>query len=295
MKKDYFLNNHFINAIVNYIWPNEALTNDYRTANNAIIKQVHESSLKLMERDALQCATGIKQFYDPIFPDYNANCIPNSNYIAAEGPNDIGLDGRFVQGCLARFFKNILFNPFLSTQLILAIGHYGSSNIRGDFAHYFAEGTHYYPVANQKQLSYTVRSQKLPGVINEYELMVENPNKSEKLIRVIWIPIADLQPIPHDPVIISSLINAYKLSRMEPLLIHCAAGVGRTGTVILAFKILENYSVIFSDPDPVTVAYHIQNILIDIRKIRPAFITTKKQLESAIQTALNIGILINDE
>ncbi len=276
-----------LSDVLDLIWPQSAQLNDYVAANNEVIRLVEASNLKLRERQPVHLSTGYRQLYDPLFPSYNANRIPNTNFVAAEGPNDIGLNGLPVRGSIVRFLENTLFNHAFPIQLILAIGHVGRLDVRGDFAHYFAEGIYSYQEVDEAS-RYEVKSRLINRAMNQYELIVENQNGLQRSARLFWLPMADLQPIPTHRTAILTLAQVYHLSRMEPAILHCAAGIGRTGTALLTFEILEHYSSIFADDDPVHMANQIQALLINIRSIRPAFITTKIQLESAIQCAINI-------
>lgn len=283
------MNNQQINLkeIIDLVWLQGDEPNDYLSANTEVLRMVEASNSTLKERQQAHRSTGNKQIYDPFFPGFNANGIPNTHYVAAEGPNDIGLDGLPVRGCLARFFENTVFNHDLPIKCILAIGHYGYQGVRGDFAHYFEEGTHSYSTADESSY-YLVKSRRMNTVFNEYELLVENPSGSLQTAYVTWLPLADLQPLPTDHDAIMALAHVYHLSRVETVLIHCAAGIGRTGAAILTFAILDHYSAIFADIDSVHVANQIRERLNQIRTIRPAFVTTKKQLGSAVQCAMDI-------
>ncbi len=276
-----------LNDIIDLIWPQEEQLNDCLAANTEVLRMIESSNLTLREREPVHLATGNKQIYDPLFPGYNANGLPNSNYVAAEGPNDIGLNGMPTHGGIARFFENTLFNHAFPIKLILAIGHYGSQETRGDFAYYFGDGAHSYSTFDESS-QYAVQSRRVNTIVNEYELRVEHSSGSIQVAQLFWLPVADLQPLPADRNVILALAQVYKLSRSEPVIIHCAAGVGRTGTAILTFKILDHYAAIFGSTDPVYAATQIRKLLVGIRTVRPAFVTTRKQLASAIQCAMEI-------
>lgn len=315
MKTDFSVNNcqKHLHAIIELIWPHGDKLNSYDFANTEVLRIIEASNLTLFERDQMHRASGDKQIYDPLFPSYNANHVPNTNYIAAEGPNDVGINGLPVHGCIARFFENTLFNQAFPIKLIFAIGRFGNGDIRGDFTHYFKEGTQFYSTFDASSY-YIVKSQRLSQVRNEvivassalglvlplhvttqseevlhlYELLVENPSGSLQTAHLFWLPVDDLQPLLPYPQVILTLAQVYNFSRLEPAIIHCAAGVGRTGTAILVFEILDHFLSIFSQPNPVYMANQICKLLQSIRNIRPAFITTKKQFESAIQCAIDI-------
>ncbi len=281
------LNTPELNEVINLTWQHGEQMNDHLRANEEVMRLIQESPQSRWERPALHRATGNKQIYDPLFPTYNANRISGSNYIAAEGPNDIGLDGQPICGCMARFLENTVFNETYPVQLILAIGQSGNATIRGDFTHYFAAGSHVFPVA-ERPLSYRVESNLINNRLNAYALRVEHPNGNRKNIQVLWLPVRDLQPIPNHTQALAILAYIYRRACYEPVLIHCAAGVGRTGVVVFIFKILDHYEAIFAKNDAKNIAGQLRDLLTTIRQTRPAFITTKKQLESAVQCAIDI-------
>jgi len=71
----------------------------------------------------------------------------------------------------------------------------------------------------------------------------------------------------------------------ENILIHCTAGAGRTGHLILTFELLKYYHEIFSSQDPVIISNKILEIVERIRQNRPALIATTEQFNEAIKNA----------
>lgn len=282
----------YLNKLTELIWANDDEPNDYLAANDKILEKISTSKSPLDERAEPYRANDLKQFYDPLFPTYNANSIPDSPFAVAEGPNEIALNHPIAPGCIARFFENTLFNQAFPIKSILAIGHPGAHEKRGDFTPYFSEGTHRF--IQNTSAEYIVQSQAHESLINTYTLSVTNPKGKQQTAHVIWLPLADLQPLPTHPTTIKTLTHAYQVSLQENLLIHCAAGVGRTGAALLSFIILNQRSSIFKNPELESVAPNIRRELMAIRSVRPAFITTKNQLKSAIKCAIYIDNTMKD-
>lgn len=276
-----------IENMIDLVWPDEQEQNHYLAANQSILNAITASNGVLQAREQWQCATDLKQFYDPLFPNYNANRIPNTALIAAEGPTDIGLKGREALGTVARFFDNTLFNKTFPIHHILALGHYGDKHCRGDFAPYFTVGEHSFARQNAKS-SYQVISRLVNPSINQYELWVESEDGEKRQAFVTWLPVGDLQPLPLHSIAITTLWHVYCVTQQMPTIIHCAAGVGRTGAVLLALQLAKHYQSIFNHQPLEAAAEKLRGKLQEIRTVRPAFITTKKQLLSAVLCAAEI-------
>jgi len=82
-----------------------------------------------------------------------------------------------------------------------------------------------------------------------------------------------------------ALWQIYQTSRNEPVLIHCAGGVGRTGHMILMFELLKHHDKIFVSNDPQIIAHEIQKVLERIRQVRPALVTADSQFACSIRNA----------
>lgn len=79
--------------------------------------------------------------------------------------------------------------------------------------------------------------------------------------------------------------NLYKNTQKEATLVHCAAGVGRTGHIILMQQILKHYSSILSHVTPENIANEITHLLHSLRRNRPGLVTTRAQFIDAIINA----------
>lgn len=77
----------------------------------------------------------------------------------------------------------------------------------------------------------------------------------------------------------------YQKSLRGTIVVHCAAGVGRTGHFILTLEILKHYEKLFSTKDPIKIAAGIHQIVNRIRSNRPALVATDAQFEEAIRNA----------
>lgn len=72
----------------------------------------------------------------------------------------------------------------------------------------------------------------------------------------------------------------------KKILVHCSAGLGRSGHVVFMFEILKHYHEIFIDNnDPQKAANLIHDILKRVRENRPALVFTQDQFMKAIENA----------
>jgi protein tyrosine phosphatase len=62
-----------------------------------------------------------------------------------------------------------------------------------------------------------------------------------------------------------------------PLLVHCSAGIGRTGTFIVVHAVLEEYRYYHQKKLPLT--FNLIEVLVRIRAARPGMVQTKDQLQ----------------
>jgi hypothetical protein len=114
-----------------------------------------------------------------------------------------------------------------------------------------------------------------------------------KTLKVTVIPVDDMRAISVDDggYTISALWKLYEqfLARWQDeknyTVVHCHAGMGRTGHLILIFEILRHYDKIFSDDDHVRIAKEINAIVTEIRRTRPGLILLTMQLNASIRIA----------
>jgi len=283
-----------VDAIAKIAWPDGAFDRDYLKANAEVVSIIAKSNGALSQRNQSHCANDIIQLFDPLFPSYNANLIPYTNLIAAEGPCSNFKRNGYSKDTLLRFFNNTVFNKFASVKHILALGN--PDHVKGDFFHYFATGEHSYTTADESH-SYHILSKEITKIcdtstakemveIAHYKLEIYN-NSMHKKLDVTWLPTPDLMPINiQNKQMAEILYNVYLKSIQHLTLIHCAAGVGRTGAIILTFQILSNYNAIFSNTDIKEIGMRLKILLLEIRNARPALITTQDQFTSAIKCAL---------
>lgn len=260
----------------------------------------------------------LKDKKDSCFPTYDAHHIEGTNFIAASGPRE--------PDQVAKLIENTAFNKKAPVKKIIALGaHLGADpfHVLGrDFYNYCTSFQKYASYG-----SYQVKSEKTWGTPSEDNSSIypEGMIQSTLFIRrktpcltmlfchkclkppvetplnVTFIPLFDMESIDLNTTDSSNPISSttpyqrrailwqlFQESKEEKILIHCAAGLGRTGHLILMFEIMKEYEKIFSSEKPDLIAAEIHKILDRIRLNRPGLVLNEKQFVDAIH---NAGIL----
>lgn len=86
------------------------------------------------------------------------------------------------------------------------------------------------------------------------------------------------------------LWHLYTISMQQTTLIHCAAGLGRTGHLILTFELIKHFTRVFASDNPKIIASEIHKVLANMRFSRAALVLEEVQFISAIKNAVNLII-----
>ncbi len=196
----------------------------------------------------------------------NATRIPGTNFIASAGPDAHSLE---------TFFMDTVYNSVIPIHQVVALGSctaYRDSDYQ-DFHDYCLSERH----INCGQLDVTIREvdgkvsrtisghQASPHGIIHSQLIINSPSQSKQTLNVTVFQLNDNTPInlskntddDRDLHLLKktqkellndrkeALWQLYQKSLTQPILVHCASGVGRTGHFILTMEILKHYSRIF--------------------------------------------------
>jgi len=285
---------------------------DGQEVNQDLIRKIHKDPSIQSKFRPLDHDGDFLQFKDPDFPNYNANRIAETNFIAAAGPKS----PRIID-----FFKNTVFHPTLDIHEIIAIGStLGSqySNRRDlDFCDYmismYPDSDFNFFTNDSEQIDITIdkctgkyqrpefSSRCFPESIIKSELTIrldktegsesKDTDKPQiKKINVTLLPIPDggsikLAEMKSNDPYYEVLWNLYQKYLTQLIVVHCAAGVGRTGQLMLTFELVKHHEEIAAIKDIDLKAKTILDILNRLRLNRPALVFTSTQLEHAIRSA----------
>jgi protein tyrosine phosphatase len=220
----------------------------------------------------------------------DANSIKGTNFIAAAGPQE-----KFTLG---DFFENTVFHREIPIYRVIALGDTlgKGQGSKQDFYNYIIreekESLDKFNYSIQKESlkgEYTAAQsgQVFPRTIIESTISVTPKGKEDtRELKVTLINLEDGEAInlteDKDNVLKDILWQC--LLEKGNKLVHCKAGLGRTGHLIFTLEILKNYKNIFSK-DPETAAAKILEIVERIREDRFGLILIKEQFIVAIRNA----------
>jgi protein tyrosine phosphatase len=251
-------------------------------------------SKKISNVSCIQGKIGSYSCLHPRVEDSNftidANLIKGTNFIAAAGPQ--------AKCTLGDFFENTVFHREIPIYRVIALGDTLSNGqgSRQDFYNYITreekQSLDKFNYSIQKENlkgKYTTAQsgQVFPQTIIESTISVTPIGKEDtRELKITLINLKDGEAIDltedKDDVLKDILWQC--LLEKGNKLVHCKAGLGRTGHLILTLEILKNYTEIFSK-DPKIAAAKILEIVERIREDRFGLILTKEQFTAAIRNA----------
>lgn len=227
--------------------------------------------------------------------------IPNTHFLAAAGPRMFSLEN---------FIKDTVFHPKTPISEIIALGDCVAHDdfATQDFTDYFLkqeqECGSFHITINHKSgtiLPATSGQILLKGIVDSKLTITQSD--IQKNVNVTLFALRDNTSINLTDEADFELLclsktkkellderkeafwKIFKKSQTEDVVVHCAAGVGRTGHFILTMLILENFAAIFAGNNPQLSAKKIANVLANIRNERLALVNTLDQYISAIRNA----------
>ncbi|EKE00999.1 MAG: hypothetical protein ACD_21C00246G0002 [uncultured bacterium] len=216
-------------------------------------------------------------YIDPRFLNYSANQLP-CGYFVCEGPDPINLSHYL------RFIKEVCLNKNPAITDILVVG---SPDEGARFRDYFS--------ADNKvdgQLHITSKELQASDTIKKYELTIylvkENISKVITVHQITQMPDHNSATLTRNDI--GYLYSLASSINPANLVAHCAAGIGRSPSVIFSFILFREYRSVFSGFDA-EVFQKIWLKLTQIRQIRPGAIQTAEQLKQAMQLAVEYKMI----
>jgi protein tyrosine phosphatase len=229
----------------------------------------------------------------------HATPIKGSNFIAAPGPQ--------YSSDLSNFFTNTVFHKTKPINEVIALGRVlrqdDDDRYERDFYDYFItprenESVDDFSLTVKKRnvAGKSVKTQSnqiliLPGTKTlESTISVTHKDNKEapRKLHVTMIDLGDNECIDlandKDNVLKDALWECSKKEEKGDVLVKCAAGIGRTGHLILTLEILKKYKDIFSG-NAETAAAKILAIVDRMRENRYCLIASKQQFAGAIRNA----------
>jgi protein tyrosine phosphatase len=247
-------------------------------------------------------ATSILNPWDIYFPQcvdknfgIDANHIEGTNIIVSRGPG--------VRSLEADFIKDTIFNEQYPVKEIVALGT--KVGPKGDFRDIYLTprkneefGNYLLTIEEKQDLTKIEKDEKnnIPvkeltestvQITEKTSLDEKNTKTRETSFHVTIFPVEDndffdLSNDPNDKIKEAVWEILFKL-QTENVLIHCAAGMGRSGTFAALLEILNNYQTIYQEEGS---AYQkILDVVQKIRKDRLCLIGKKIQFEKVITSA----------
>ena len=233
----------------------------------------------------------------------NGNDIQGTNFIAAEGPG--------TNAELDKFLSETVFHSSTPIHTVVAIGDeiYNQPRMDGDFEVRIGDFINYSLIEERETQHYIIKQKWTDASIRQnyredfikfrsmYEVPIayskltikEKETKLEKEMDVYTIDLRDNQSITFE---MDESERFRKLmwiilytSISKKALVHCAAGIGRTGHFIATLLFLRNFEAIFEAENVTAAADKIIEILNLMRKDRLCLINTQAQFENAIRNA----------
>lgn len=222
------------------------------------------------------------RFVDPYFK-LRSNRISGTNYVATA---DVPVED------IQAFFKEMVFNPHIEggIRTIICMNDYSV------WRHYksFNSGFKFFKTINV-EITFAGTLDDKPAVSDTerdtpFQLTFNLTEKSTNLSRslnVYVIPTADNDNIDlENDLVKETILKVYLRSKKERIASQCAAGVGRSNSVLLTYLFLDHFESIFRAKTLELACQKIHEQMQLLQEYVPAAVMTKRQFKGVLKNAL---------
>lgn len=222
---------------------------------------------------------------------YNINEMPLPGLFLSEGPAqrnpaDCREGTHPDPTALARLMDATVLHPERPIRRLLALGRHDDGV---GFERYFDISSAYH--SNIEIVHHKTEHPLAGNSMALHKLWVRRGQKEEPLSVLQVTAMPDFGTAQLGEQDLAQLHRWYSGLPEEPLNIHCAAGLGRSGLMALAYALWRNHEPWQALPTREEQATYVLQQLEALRRARPGVVQTQAQLEQAVTLALQLATI----